>query len=98
MYHIYTQTQAEMSSCVWIVHVISANCWACAALAARPKNWGGSAAAAGGRALLLANEVPRYGHTHQSPAANLCGDTCTVYSVDRLAIATREGRLGDQRF
>ena len=63
MYHRYTYIQAEMSSCVWIVHVISANCWACAALAALAKNWGGSAAAAGGRALLLANEVPRYGHT-----------------------------------
>ena len=36
MYDIYTQ--AEMSSCVWIVHVISANCWACAALAALAKN------------------------------------------------------------
>ena len=68
MYHIYTQ--AEMSSCVWIVHVISANCWACAALAARAKNWGGAAAAAGGRALLLANEVPRYGHTQQSPVTS----------------------------
>ena len=78
------------------MHVISANCRACAALAALAKNWGGAAAAAGGRALLLANEVPRYGR--QSPVANLCGDTCTVYSVDRLAIATREGRLGDQRF
>ena len=81
------------------MHVISANCWACAALAALAKNWGGSAAAAGGRVLLLANEVPRYGHTvasHQPLTS--AGIRVLYYSVDRLAIATREGRLGDQRF